>query len=596
MTTRTRRTLLITTSAAAVVVALFFSSSGGGQQPVGEESLDSVLALVADGEAAEARVLQASTTLEVTLTDGTTHQARYEQAYAGELTSRLLESDATVVIDRETSTLRRRWLVGALAWVVALLLIGGGAFYFFSRRRRGVSGMRAQRGSDTTFADVRGVDSAVEELSEIVDYLRNPRRFTAAGARPPRGVLLHGPPGTGKTLMARAVAGEANVPFYALSGSSFVEMYVGVGASRVRAAFKAAKRTAPSIVFIDEIDAVGRTRGVSSGSGQDEREATLNQLLIDMDGFANDASVVVIAATNRADVLDPALLRPGRFDRHVEVTAPDVAGRLAILERSTGTLTLGEDVELADVARRTPGFTGADLANLVNEAAIRATRRDGTIVTAQDLEDALDRIISGPQSGAGLLSDEERELVAHHEAGHALAAAVLGDSELHSVSIIRRGSSLGRTSLVPREEDALATQMQLEERLAVLMAGRAAELAVFGTATTSAESDIASATLLAREMVTRFGMGNRTGPRRVDQDDSVAAEAVDSDVAELIGAAQETASLLMHRHWDVLRQLATELTQSETLNSTDLRRILGDLVVDWSDVAVASPTDLPADV
>lgn len=594
MTTRTRRTLLIVTSIVAVLVAFSFSSSGG-QQPQGSESLDSVLALVESGRATEARVLQASTTLEVTLSNGETHRARYEQAYAGELTARLLESDATVVVDRETNTLRRRWFVGALAWVVALALIGGGVF-FLLHRRRGASVTRPQRGSDTTFADVRGVDAAVSELNEIVQYLRDPRRFTAAGARPPRGVLLHGPPGTGKTLMARAVAGEADVPFYALSGSNFVEMYVGVGASRVRAAFKAAKRSAPSIVFIDEIDAVGRTRGVTTGSGQDEREATLNQLLIEMDGFTNDASVAVIAATNRADVLDPALLRPGRFDRHVEVTAPDLTGRLAILERSTESLALDVGVELADVARRTPGFTGADLSNLVNEAAIRATRRDETVVTAGDLADALDRIVAGPQNGGGLLSDEERELVAHHEAGHALAAAVLGDSELHSVSIIRRGSSLGRTSLVPREEDALATQIQLEERLAVLMAGRAAELAVFGTATTSAESDIASATGLAREMVVRFGMGTRTGPRQIDGQSDASAASVDADVAELIGAAQESASLLMHRHWEVLRQLATELVRSETLNATDLRRILGGLVVDWNEMEAEPIEEISADM
>jgi len=594
VTTRTRRTLLIVTSIVAVLVAFSFSSSGG-QQPQGSESLDSVLALVESGRATEARVLQASTTLEVTLSNGETHRARYEQAYAGELTARLLESDATVVVDRETNTLRRRWFVGALAWVVALALIGGGVF-FLLHRRRGASVTRPQRGSDTTFADVRGVDAAVSELNEIVQYLRDPRRFTAAGARPPRGVLLHGPPGTGKTLMARAVAGEADVPFYALSGSNFVEMYVGVGASRVRAAFKAAKRSAPSIVFIDEIDAVGRTRGVTTGSGQDEREATLNQLLIEMDGFTNDASVAVIAATNRADVLDPALLRPGRFDRHVEVTAPDLTGRLAILERSTESLALDVGVELADVARRTPGFTGADLSNLVNEAAIRATRRDETVVTAGDLADALDRIVAGPQNGGGLLSDEERELVAHHEAGHALAAAVLGDSELHSVSIIRRGSSLGRTSLVPREEDALATQIQLEERLAVLMAGRAAELAVFGTATTSAESDIASATGLAREMVVRFGMGTRTGPRQIDGQSDASAASVDADVAELIGAAQESASLLMHRHWEVLRQLATELVRSETLNATDLRRILGGLVVDWNEMEAEPIEEISADM
>jgi len=594
VTTRTRRTLLIVTSIVAVLVAFSFSSSGG-QQPQGSESLDSVLALVESGRATEARVLQASTTLEVTLSNGETHRARYEQAYAGELTARLLESDATVVVDRETNTLRRRWFVGALAWVVALALIGGGVF-FLLLRRRGASVTRPQRGSDTTFADVRGVDAAVSELNEIVQYLRDPRRFTAAGARPPRGVLLHGPPGTGKTLMARAVAGEADVPFYALSGSNFVEMYVGVGASRVRAAFKAAKRSAPSIVFIDEIDAVGRTRGVTTGSGQDEREATLNQLLIEMDGFTNDASVAVIAATNRADVLDPALLRPGRFDRHVEVTAPDLTGRLAILERSTESLALDVGVELADVARRTPGFTGAALSNLVNEAAIRATRRDETVVTAGDLADALDRIVAGPQNGGGLLSDEERELVAHHEAGHALAAAVLGDSELHSVSIIRRGSSLGRTSLVPREEDALATQIQLEERLAVLMAGRAAELAVFGTATTSAESDIASATGLAREMVVRFGMGTRTGPRQIDGQSDASAASVDADVAELIGAAQESASLLMHRHWEVLRQLATELVRSETLNATDLRRILGGLVVDWNEMEAEPIEEISADM
>jgi len=450
--------------------------------------------------------------------------------------------------------------------------------------------------TQVTFGDVAGIDQAKLELAEVVDFLKNADRFTAIGAKIPKGVLLVGPPGTGKTLLARAVAGEAGVPFFSISGSEFVEMFVGVGASRVRDLFEQAKANAPCIVFIDEIDAVGRQRGAGLGGGNDEREQTLNQLLTEMDGFEGNTGVIIIAATNRPDVLDPALLRPGRFDRQVVVDRPDYAGRQEILNVHARGKSLGQDVDLDKIARRTPGFTGADLSNLLNEAAILAARRNLTEISMDEINDAIDRVLAGPEKKNRVMSEKRKTLVAYHEAGHALVGALMPDYDpVQKVSIIPRGRAGGITWFTPSEdrmESGLYSRSYLQNQMAVALGGRVAEEIIFGEeeVTTGASSDLQQVGNVARRMVTRFGMSDRLGPvalgrqngniflgRDIASDRDFSDETaaiIDEEVRQLVDQAYSRAKQVLVNNRSILDQLAQRLVEKETVDAEELQELL----------------------
>jgi cell division protease FtsH len=468
---------------------------------------------------------------------------------------------------------------------------GGGMLGQFGRSRA----RRVEPSTQTvTFDDVAGIEEAEQELAEVVDFLRNPDRYRKLGARIPRGVLLAGLPGTGKTLLARAVAGEAGVPFFSISGSDFVEMFVGVGASRVRDLFNQAKSQAPAIVFVDEIDAVGRHRGSGMGGGHDEREQTLNQLLVEMDGFDTAKGVILIAGTNRPDILDPALLRPGRFDRHIAVDPPDLEGRKAILAVHAKGKPIDPDVNLTLLARRTPGFTGADLANVLNEAALLAARRGDQTVKGPDVEAAVERVMAGPEKKARVMSAREKRVIAYHEAGHALVGHVVPNGDpIHKVSIVSRGRALGWTLALPEEDRILHTRSQLLDQLAMLLGGRCAEELVFGDPTTGAQNDIERATQIARSMVTQWGMSTTIGPVQlgspdgdvfVGRDGTAAREysesvatRVDDEVARLVSEAQQRATDLLRRQRLTLDQLAAALVDRETLDVDELAVIFAGL-------------------
>ncbi len=435
-----------------------------------------------------------------------------------------------------------------------------------------------------TFADVAGVEEAKQELAEVVEFLKYPEKFSALGARIPRGVLLVGPPGTGKTYLSRACAGEAGVPFFSISGSEFVEMFVGVGASRVRDLFEQAKRNAPAIVFVDEIDAVGRQRGAGLGGSHDEREQTLNQILVEMDGFDTNTNVIVLAATNRPDVLDPALLRPGRFDRRVVIDNPDVRGRQAILEIHARGKPLAPDVGLDRLAKQTPGFSGADLNNLLNEAAILAARRDKQSIMMSELEEAIDRVILGPERKSRVISDRERQLKAYHEVGHALVAKMLPEEDtVYKLTIVARGIAGGYTALLPEEDRMLTSRVQAEARLAFSLGGRTAEEIVFGEVTTGATDDLERATELARRMVTQWGMSSKLGPRTFGKKEELVflgrdisetrnyseatALLIDQEISDLIDVAHERAREIIVEHRDRLDDIAAKLLEVETLDA-----------------------------
>jgi len=495
-----------------------------------------------------------------------------------------------------------------------LLLVG---LFFLLRRAQsgpgsqamnfGKSKARVQMEPQTqvTFGDVAGIEQAKLELNEVVDFLKNADRFTAIGAKIPKGVLLVGPPGTGKTLLARAVAGEAGVPFFSISGSEFVEMFVGVGASRVRDLFEQAKTNAPCIVFIDEIDAVGRSRGAGLGGGNDEREQTLNQLLTEMDGFEGNTGIIIIAATNRPDVLDAALLRPGRFDRQVVVDRPDYAGRREILQVHARGKTLARDVDLDKIARRTPGFTGADLSNLLNEAAILAARRNLTEISMDEVNDAIDRVLAGPEKKDRVMSEKRKELVAYHEAGHALVGALMPDYDpVQKISIIPRGRAGGLTWFTPSEErmdSGLYSRAYLQNQMAVALGGRVAEELIFGEeeVTTGASNDLQQVARVARQMVTRFGMSDRLGPVALgrqngnmfmgrdiasDRDFSdETASAIDEEVRKLVDQAYERTVEVLKGNRQILDKLAEMLVEAETVDSEELQNLLAE-----SDVKMAA--------
>ena len=467
----------------------------------------------------------------------------------------------------------------------------------------------------TTFADVAGCQEAIEELGEIKEFLQEPAKFQAVGAKIPKGVLLYGPPGTGKTLLARAVAGEAGVPFYSISGSDFVEMFVGVGASRVRDLFEQAKENAPAIVFIDEIDAVGRHRGAGMGGGHDEREQTLNQLLVEMDGFDVRGGVILIAATNRPDILDPALLRPGRFDRQIGVDAPDLSGRHKILQVHSRGKPMAPDVDLLSVARRTPGFTGADLANVLNEAALLTARLNGKLIDDEALDEAIDRVIAGPQKRTRLMSEKEKLITAYHEGGHALVAAALpGTDPVHKVTILPRGRALGYTMVLPDEDKYSQTRSEMLDKLAYMLGGRAAEEMVFHDPTTGAGNDIDKATSLARAMVTQYGMTERLGAIKLGEpqgepflgrdmgharnySEDVAA-VIDEETKRLLSEAHQEAFDILEENRDVLDTLVTELLEKETLDKQEVATVFEALRrrpvrPAWTGSPTRSPSAIP---
>src|SRR5688572_10152165 len=534
--------------------------------------------------------------------DGFEFSASYPDGYEGELTELLRNSGTPFETDPQPPGLMETF-IGFLPW---LLLIGFMVFIFMQMQGSGNRVMQFGKSKAkvvskdqprVTFKDVAGLEEAIEELHEIKDFLQNPDKYRQMGAKIPKGVLLFGPPGTGKTLLARAVAGEAGVPFMSISGSDFVEMFVGVGASRVRDLFEQAKSSAPAIVFIDEIDAVGRHRGAGLGGGHDEREQTLNQLLVELDGFEGNTGVIVMAATNRPDILDPALLRPGRFDRQIVVDRPDLEGRKAILNVHAKGKPLAKEVDLDVMARRTPGFTGADLANLMNEATLLAARMGRDLVTNHDLDEAVDRVVAGPERKSRIISEKEKLVIAYHEGGHALVSHALPNADpVHKVSIIPRGRALGYTLTLPLEDKYLVTRSELSDELAMLLGGRTAEELIFTDPTTGAQNDIERATKIARSMVTEYGMSDALGPMQFgqhhgevflgrdfasqpDYSDEVAAK-IDGEVRSLIEWAHGTALDILTTHRSVLDELAEALMEQETLETEEVMAIL-DPVPKW---------------
>ena len=515
----------------------------------------------------------------------------------GDYLLRLLESKEIVPqFERETRGLLLTMLTTVIPFALLVFVL-----VFFMRQMQSTSGkamsfgksrakMLNEFGKSVTFDDVAGCDEAKEEVSELVDFLRDPRRFTRLGGRIPKGVLLMGPPGTGKTLLARAVAGEAGVPFFHISGSDFVEMFVGVGASRVRDLFEQGKKQAPCILFIDEIDAVGRHRGAGMGGGHDEREQTLNQLLVEMDGFESNEGVILMAATNRPDVLDTALLRPGRFDRRVIVSNPDLKGRLGILKVHTRRTTLHAEVDLEQIARATSGMSGADLENLVNEAALLAARRERSSIQMEDFESARDKLAMGAERRTLVLPERERRRTAYHEAGHAIVAHLLpGADPVHKVTIVPRGRALGMTWMLPDEDRVGATSEELETRLAIFMGGRAAERIVLNERSTGASNDLSQATRMARAMVTQFGMSEILGPMTMDtggeymlgrdmgrvvEHSEDTSRRVDGEVQRLLTQADQRAQAILETNLAVLHSLADRLLETETIDSTEFVEVL----------------------
>ena len=527
----------------------------------------------------------------------------------------LTENSVDIEVQRQAEENRLLQVLSTLLIPILLLVV----LFFVLRRAQhgpgsqamnfGKSKARVQMEPQTqvTFGDVAGIDQAKLELTEVVDFLKNADRFTAVGAKIPKGVLLVGPPGTGKTLLAKAVAGEAGVPFFSISGSEFVEMFVGVGASRVRDLFEQAKTNAPCIVFIDEIDAVGRQRGAGLGGGNDEREQTLNQLLTEMDGFEGNTGIIIIAATNRPDVLDAALLRPGRFDRQVVVDRPDYSGRLEILKVHSRGKTFSKDVDLEKIARRTPGFTGADLSNLLNEAAILAARRNLTEISMDEVNDAIDRVLAGPEKKDRVMSEKRKSLVAYHEAGHALVGALMPDYDpVQKISIIPRGQAGGLTWFTPSEErleSGLYSRSYLKNQMAVALGGRLAEEIVFGDeeVTTGASNDLQQVARVARQMVTRFGMSEKLGPVALGRQQGnpflgrdiaterdfseETASVIDAEVRSLVDVAYSRAKQVLVENRKVLDQLADMLVDKETVDSDELQRLLIDNNVSMASIA-----------
>ena len=586
-----------------ILAVTFFGQISSATNRYTEVSTSQILDAITKGEAATATVVDKDQVIKIELKDGVTIkgaskvQAKYvirqEPTIIDVLTSNPPAKGWNVIVPSQSI------LVTFLLSVAPFLIIALLFFWMMSNANGGGKAMqfgksRAKLQDDetpkTTFADVAGADEAVQELEEIRDFLAAPAKYKEIGAKIPKGVLLYGPPGTGKTLLARAVAGEAKVPFYSISGSDFVEMFVGVGAARVRDLFNRAKENSPAIVFVDEIDAVGRQRGAGLGGGHDEREQTLNQLLVEMDGFDDQTQVILIAATNRPDVLDPALLRPGRFDRQIPVERPDLKGREAILKVHAKNKPLEKDLDLLGIARRTPGFTGADLANVLNEAALLTARENRKVVSRNDVDEAIDRVMAGPQRKSRLMSEEERRVTAYHEGGHALVAHALPHTDpVHKITIMPRGHALGYTMVLPDEDKYSTTRNQMLDQLAYTMGGRAAEELVFHDPTTGASNDIEKATALARAMVTQYGMTEKLGAIKLGTSDSAPflgrdyghqrdysediASAVDQEIKTLIEGAHQEAYEILVENRSILDALVEELLEKETLHKEEIEVI-----------------------
>lgn len=601
---RTLRTLVIY-GMSIILVAILFSwwfdqATGPEEIPISQ-----FVEQVEEGEYSEVVLLRRSLKAQgrlagSTADDGTyDHIANYAEGFETQLSAALEESGTAVSVDEEPagffelliSFLPWLFLLGFMVFIFMQMQGGGNRVMQFGKSKAKLVGKESPK---VTFDDVAGLLEAKEELEEIKDFLASPDRYRQMGAKIPKGVLLFGPPGTGKTLLARAVAGEAGVPFMSISGSDFVEMFVGVGAARVRDLFEQAKQSAPAIVFIDEIDAVGRHRGAGLGGGHDEREQTLNQLLVELDGFEGNQGVIVMAATNRPDILDPALLRPGRFDRQIVVDAPDIEGREAILEVHSKGKPLDDEIDLAVLARRTPGFTGADLANLINEAALLAARKRIDKITMLELEEAIDRVIAGPERKSRVMTEDERKVIAYHETGHALVGFALPNSDpVHKVTIVARGRSLGHTLALPTHDKYLSRRSELVDQLAMLLGGRTAEELIYADPTTGAANDIEKATSIARRMVMEYGMSDKLGPmqygkpasevflgrdyaRQQDYSDQVAAF-IDSEVRELISAAHEEATTILERHSSAMERMVEELLENETVGRDEVARLFADV-------------------
>ena len=590
----------------AVVLVLLGSTLFSGVGAPEQVDTSAAIVSIQDGKVDTATIIDRDQILELTLTDGTKTRTSFidgqgvplQEMLQAKVDAGQLPGGYNVVVPQENL------LVTLLMSLIPIAIIVFLMFFFIGQMQGGGSRLMQFGKSKakiinkdmptSTFADVAGADEAVEELQEIKEFLEDPTRFQAVGAKIPKGVLLYGPPGTGKTLLARAVAGEAGVPFFSISGSDFVEMFVGVGASRVRDLFEQAKANAPSIVFVDEIDAVGRHRGAGLGGGHDEREQTLNQMLVEMDGFDVTGGVIMIAATNRPDILDPALLRPGRFDRQIAVERPDLLGRDAILKVHAKGKPMADEVDLMAVARRTPGFTGADLANVLNEAALLTARLGGTLIDNAALDEAIDRVIAGPQKRTRVMDDHEKKITAYHEAGHALVAAALpGNDPVHKITILPRGRALGYTMVLPDQDKYSTTRSQMQNQLAYMLGGRAAEELVFHDPTTGAANDIEKATALARAMVTQYGMTERLGAIRYGQEQGEVflgrdmghvrdysediAAAIDEEVRTFIDGAHQEAFDVLVANREVLDALVLELLEKETLDKQQIEAIFAAL-------------------
>ena len=588
---------------AIVVIAPAFLNGGNTQQEARTMRYSDFVEAVEDNQISRVLISPDRGTAQVVENDG--RRAQVNLAPDKELLGLLTQHDVDIAVQPTRQAPAWQSAVGSLIFPLLLL---GGLFFLFRRAQGGGGGNPAMQfgkskarvqmepSTQVTFSDVAGISGAKLELTEVVDFLKNPDRFTAVGAKIPKGVLLVGPPGTGKTLLAKAVAGEAGVPFFSISGSEFVEMFVGVGASRVRDLFEQAKKNAPCIVFIDEIDAVGRQRGAGLGGGNDEREQTLNQLLTEMDGFEGNTGIIIVAATNRPDVHDAALMRPGRFDRQVTVDRPDYAGRLQILGVHARGKTLSKDVDLDKVARRTPGYTGADLANLLNEAAILAARRELTEVSNDEISDAIERVMAGPEKKDRVMSVRRARLVAYHEAGHALVGALMPDYDpVQKISIIPRGNAGGLTFFTPSEErmeSGLYSRAYLQNQMAVALGGRVAEEIVYGEdeVTTGASNDLQQVANTARQMITRFGMSDGIGPVALGRSQGgtflgrdIAAERdfseetaamIDREVSDLVDVAYKRATKVLVDNRSVLDELAEMLVEQETVDAEELQDLL----------------------
>jgi cell division protease FtsH len=589
----------------ALVGVFLFNQLSSGRPQLGAMSLQTLAAEIKEGKIAKITV--DGTALAIERTNGTKAESHKEaDSTVIETLGNLgvtAEDLKGVVVDVARPSGLSNWL-GILGWVLPLILIS--AFFFIIFRQAQSSGNQAMAFGKSrarmftgekptvTFDDVAGVEEAKQELAEVVEFLKEPQKFIALGARIPKGVILVGAPGTGKTLMAKAVSGEAGVPFFSISGSEFVEMFVGVGASRVRDLFDQAKRNSPCIVFIDEIDAVGRHRGAGLGGSHDEREQTLNQILVEMDGFDTDTNVIVVAATNRPDILDPALLRPGRFDRRVVLDRPDMKGRERIIAVHVRGKPLGKDVDLERLARQTPGFVGADIESMVNEAAILAARRNKKTIEMSELQEAIERVIAGPERRSRIISDEEKEVIAYHEAGHALAAMKTPEADkVRKISIIARGMAGGYTLTLPDEDRYLASRTRFQADLVVMLGGRAAEETVFERITTGASNDLERATDLVRKMVMRYGMSDELGPMTFGEQEEMVflgrsmsehrnyseqvASKIDTQIRQMIGVAHERSLQVMRFHRDLLDTIAQRLIQHETMDESEIDALMAEM-------------------